>query len=169
MKRAGRAGVIGHPLGYSLSPVIFQAAFDASDIDARYEPWATPPEELEERVAGLRADDLLGANVTIPHKEAVAALLDRVDERAERAGELQAQQLEEHPAENRAHDSDHQVLRQARRAAAHEAAGDPAGRQPDQQKQRERVKLERGPASRAAFEIREQAEVHASPPPFDSS
>ena len=80
-----RAGVIGHPLGHSLSPAVVQAAFDASGIDARYEPWVTTPEELEERVAGLRADEMLGANVTIPHKEAVAALLDRVDERAERA------------------------------------------------------------------------------------
>ncbi len=81
-----RAGVIGHPLGHSLSPAIFQAAFDALAIEARYEAWPTPPEELEARVSGLRADDVLGANVTIPHKEAVLPLLDRLDERAERAG-----------------------------------------------------------------------------------
>jgi shikimate dehydrogenase len=81
-----RAGVIGYPLDHSLSPAILQAAFDAAGVEARYEAWKTPPEELETRVAGLRADDVLGANVTIPHKEAVASLLDRLDERAERVG-----------------------------------------------------------------------------------
>jgi shikimate dehydrogenase len=81
-----RAGVIGYPLGHSLSPAIFQAAFDAAGVEARYEAWKTPPEELEARIAGLRDNDLLGANVTIPHKEAVVPLLDQVDERAERSG-----------------------------------------------------------------------------------
>ncbi len=81
-----RAGVIGHPLSHSLSSAIFQAAFDAAAIDAAYEAWPTPSEELEARVESLRADDVLGANVTIPHKEAVAPLLDRLDERAERIG-----------------------------------------------------------------------------------
>ncbi len=81
-----RAGVIGHPLGHSISPAIFQAAFDAAGVDARYEAWDTPPEELEARVGELRADDVLGANVTVPHKEAVIPLLDRLDEGAERIG-----------------------------------------------------------------------------------
>ena len=81
-----RAGVIGHPLGHSLSPAIFQAAFDATGIDARYEAWATTPDELAARVDSLRADDVLGANVTIPHKETIVAHLDRLDERAERIG-----------------------------------------------------------------------------------
>jgi shikimate dehydrogenase len=81
-----RAGVIGYPLGHSLSPAIFQAAFDAMGVEARYEAWPTPPDELEARVAGLRSDDVLGANVTIPHKEAIVPLLDRLDERAERVG-----------------------------------------------------------------------------------
>jgi shikimate dehydrogenase len=77
---------MGHPLGHSLSPAIFQAAFDAAGVDARYEAWPTPPDELEARIAELRGDDVLGANVTIPHKEAVAPLLDRLDATAERVG-----------------------------------------------------------------------------------
>jgi shikimate dehydrogenase len=81
-----RAGVIGFPLSHSLSPVIFRAAFDAAGIDARYEAWKTDEAELADRIAGLRADDVLGANVTIPHKEAVVPLLDRLDELAERTG-----------------------------------------------------------------------------------
>ena len=81
-----RAGVIGDSLSHSLSPAIIQAAFDAAGVEARYEAWSTPPDELEARVASLREGDVLGANVTIPHKEAVASLLDRLDGRAETLG-----------------------------------------------------------------------------------
>jgi shikimate dehydrogenase len=81
-----RAGVIGYPLGHSMSPAVFQAAFTAAAIDGRYEKWETAPDELQGRIDALRGDDFYGANVTIPHKEAVIALLDRLDETAERAG-----------------------------------------------------------------------------------
>ena len=81
-----RAGVIGYPLGHSLSPAIFQAAFDAAGLDARYEKWETEADQLEGRVNALRHDDFLGANVTIPHKEAVVPLLDRLDETAQLIG-----------------------------------------------------------------------------------
>jgi shikimate dehydrogenase len=71
-----RAGVIGHPLGHSKSAAIFAAAFRAAAIDATYEPWDTPEDLLEGRVNALRGSDFLGANVTIPHKQAVLPLLD---------------------------------------------------------------------------------------------
>lgn len=79
-----RAGVIGYPIGHSVSPALFRVAFEACRIEAGYEAWQTPPEDLEARVGGLRDEDVLGANVTIPHKEAVVPLLDRVDEGAKR-------------------------------------------------------------------------------------
>jgi shikimate dehydrogenase len=81
-----RAGVIGYPLGHSLSPVIFQAAFDAAGIEAQYEKWETAPDQLEGRINALRGDDFLGANVTVPHKEAVVPHLDRLDETAQLIG-----------------------------------------------------------------------------------
>jgi shikimate dehydrogenase len=81
-----RAGVIGYPLGHSLSPAIFQAAIEAAGLDAQYEKWETEPDQLEGRLNALRHDDFLGANVTIPHKEAVIPLLDRLDASAERVG-----------------------------------------------------------------------------------
>ncbi len=74
-----RLGIIGHPVAHSLSPAFQQAAFDACGIDARYERWDTPPATLADRVRSLRAPDVLGANVTIPHKEAVLPLLDELD------------------------------------------------------------------------------------------
>ncbi|HEU4759992.1 MAG TPA: shikimate dehydrogenase [Dehalococcoidia bacterium] len=79
-------GVIGWPLEQSLSPAFQQAALDHLGLDIRYEAWPTPREELEARVRGLRAPDHLGANVTIPHKEAVIPFLDELDDLARRAG-----------------------------------------------------------------------------------
>ena len=71
-----RAGVIGHPLSHSKSPAIFNAAFKAAGIDATYEAWDTPAETLEGRIEALRGTDFLGANVSIPHKQAVLELID---------------------------------------------------------------------------------------------
>ena len=73
------AGIIGHPLGHSASPVFQQAAFDALGLDCRYERWETPPDELAERFEMLRDAAVLGANVTVPHKLAALALVDEVD------------------------------------------------------------------------------------------
>lgn len=73
-----RVGIIGYPLGHSISPAFQQAAFDELEIDARYETWATHQDELAKRVESLRADDVLGANVTVPHKQAVMPLLDEI-------------------------------------------------------------------------------------------
>ena len=81
-----RAGVIGHPLGHSISPALFAAAFKAAGIDATYEAWDTEPPVLEGRVNALRGADFLGANVTIPHKQAVVPLLDGTTELATKAG-----------------------------------------------------------------------------------
>lgn len=72
------AGVIGHPVAHSRSPALQQAAFDALGMAARYELWDTPPDQLATRVARLRAPEVLGANVTIPHKTTVLPLLDAV-------------------------------------------------------------------------------------------
>jgi shikimate dehydrogenase len=81
-----RIGVIGYPLGHSISPIILQVALDACGIGARYEAWETPPQELAERVRALRSGDVLGANVTIPHKEAVIGFLDGTEGLAVKSG-----------------------------------------------------------------------------------
>jgi len=81
-----RAGLIGHPVAHSISPIFQQAAFDALHIAARYEAWDTPVAELPGRVARLREEPYLGANVTVPHKQHVLSLLDNVDPLALQAG-----------------------------------------------------------------------------------
>lgn len=80
------AGVIGYPLKASLSPVFQQAAFDSLGIGALYEAWPTPPDGLETRITGLRAPAVLGANVTIPHKQAVMPMMDELDPLVQRVG-----------------------------------------------------------------------------------
>jgi shikimate dehydrogenase len=79
-------GVIGGPARRSLSPVFQQAALDALQLPHRYEYWPTPPDGLATRVSGLRAPAVLGANVTIPHKEAIIPLLDKLDPLAGQIG-----------------------------------------------------------------------------------
>lgn len=79
-------GIIGYPLGHSISPAFQQAALDYCHVDARYLVWATPPEEVPQRVRSLRAPDVLGANVTVPHKEAVMPYLDTLSEQARDIG-----------------------------------------------------------------------------------
>jgi shikimate dehydrogenase len=81
-----RVVLIGHPVAHSLSGAMQQAAFDAAGIDATYELWDRPPIELAESIAQLRGDEFLGANLTIPHKERVVPLVDRLTEEAHATG-----------------------------------------------------------------------------------
>jgi shikimate dehydrogenase len=80
------AGLIGDPVTHSRSPQLHNAAFAKLGIHARYELWPTPALELAARVESLRAPNILGANVTLPHKIAVLPLLDRLDPMAELIG-----------------------------------------------------------------------------------
>jgi shikimate dehydrogenase len=79
-------GVIAGPDKVSLSPVFQQAALDAVGLDIVYQAWPTPPDGLGTRVATLRGDSSLGANVTIPHKQSIVHLVDEVDETASTVG-----------------------------------------------------------------------------------
>ncbi|MGZ6338897.1 MAG: shikimate dehydrogenase [Candidatus Limnocylindrales bacterium] len=81
-----RVVLIGHPVAHSFSGAMQQAAFDALGIDARYELWDRPPLELVAAVAELKTDEFLGANVTIPHKERVVPMMDRLTEEAQVTG-----------------------------------------------------------------------------------
>jgi len=81
-----RVLLIGHPVAHSYSAYMQQAAFDALGIDARYELVDTTAAALPERIEELRSDEFLGANVTIPHKERVATLVDRLTEDAHATG-----------------------------------------------------------------------------------
>lgn len=81
-----RYGVIGHPIAHSKSPVIHAQFAKQTGEDISYEALDIPPEELESRIRRLIKDGLRGFNVTVPHKEAMAGLVDTCTPRAELAG-----------------------------------------------------------------------------------
>ncbi|MCI0713821.1 MAG: shikimate dehydrogenase [Chloroflexi bacterium] len=72
-----RVGLIGYPVEHSVSPAMHNAAFQHMGMsDWHYDLLLTPPETVKERIASLRGGDFAGANVTIPHKQAVMEHLD---------------------------------------------------------------------------------------------
>jgi shikimate dehydrogenase len=78
--------LLGHPVAHSLSPRMQNAAFAARALDWAYVTCDVGPAALPAAVAGLRALGLAGANVTIPHKRAVAELCDELDDLSRRSG-----------------------------------------------------------------------------------
>jgi len=81
-----RVVLIGHPVAHSFSGAMQQAALDALGVDARYELWDRRQIDLADAIAQLRGDEFLGANITIPHKEHVVPLVDRLTEDAQATG-----------------------------------------------------------------------------------
>jgi shikimate dehydrogenase len=79
-------GVIGDPIEHSMSPVMHNAAFEERGIDYLYIPFRVEKEELGKAIAGMRALNIRGLSVTIPHKIAVIPFLDELDPLAERIG-----------------------------------------------------------------------------------
>lgn len=75
-------GVLGHPISHTLSPAMHNALLRHLQIDAVYLPLPCPHPDLPTVISALRALNFAGANVTIPHKEAVIPHLDRVDDEA---------------------------------------------------------------------------------------
>ena len=78
--------LIGHPVAHSVSPAFQQAALEHLAVDARYEAMDVPEPALPEAVGSLRDPNVLGANVTVPHKEAVIPFLDEVSDEARLIG-----------------------------------------------------------------------------------
>ncbi len=64
-------GVIGDPIGHSLSPLIHNAAFQQLSVDAVYVPFRVPREHLSQFLDDAPALGIKGLSITIPHKEAV--------------------------------------------------------------------------------------------------
>ncbi len=80
------AALFGYPVEHTLSPVMQNAAFDHLGLDCCYLPFSVPPDSLKQAVESIRALHLLGANLTIPHKEAVIPFLDVLDKEAAAIG-----------------------------------------------------------------------------------
>ena len=77
-------GIIGDPIEHTMSPVMHNAAFNQLGIDYLYVPFRVRKEELGKAVEGMRALNIRGLNVTIPHKVAIIPFLDELDPPAEK-------------------------------------------------------------------------------------
>jgi shikimate dehydrogenase len=82
-----KLGLIGHPLGHSMSPYIHERIMEASGISGRYELYDIDPKEMDRYVPFLLRE-LHGFNCTIPHKERIIGYLDGLDSLAGRLGAI---------------------------------------------------------------------------------
>ncbi len=79
-------GVIGDPIEHTMSPAMHNAAYRKLGIDYAYLPFRVHKDELGKAIMGMRALNIRGINVTIPHKVAVMQFLDEIDALAEKIG-----------------------------------------------------------------------------------
>ncbi|AEF17187.1 MULTISPECIES: shikimate dehydrogenase [Thermoanaerobacterium] len=79
-------GIIGHPIGHSLSPLIHNYAFENLDFNSVYVSFDVNEEDLKDAIIGIKALGIKGLNVTVPHKESVIKYLDRISDEAKLIG-----------------------------------------------------------------------------------
>lgn len=79
-------GIIGWPLGHTLSPTLHNSGFKTLGMDAEYVVWPLEPAELSAFMQRLRSEKIQGMSVTIPHKRAVMEFLDGMTYRAKSVG-----------------------------------------------------------------------------------
>ncbi len=79
-------GLIGDPLGQTMSPLMHNTAFEKIGADYLYVPFTVKKGDLGKAIDGMRALNLRGLNVTMPHKVAVIQFLDELDDLADKIG-----------------------------------------------------------------------------------
>ena len=75
-------GIFGYPIEHTLSPLMHNSAFNELELDMCYIRFKVSPADLPDAVKSIRSLNMAGVNITVPHKENVIPLLDRVDEEA---------------------------------------------------------------------------------------
>ena len=79
-------GIIGWPLGHTMSPTLHNWGFGKLGIDATYEAWPLEPDSVSKFMGQVRTEPIYGASVTIPHKRTVMEHLDQMTDRARAVG-----------------------------------------------------------------------------------
>ena len=69
-------GVFGYPIAHTLSPLFQNAAFKELGLNFIYLPFLIKPQDLKKAVEAIKALNMVGINITIPHKKAVLSYLD---------------------------------------------------------------------------------------------
>ena len=91
-------GLIGYPLGHSLSPKIHSAALKACGLEGNYSLFPIHPDNkqgLNDLLARVRSGEITGLNVTIPHKQNVIELMDKLTPTAQATGAVNTIYLHE--------------------------------------------------------------------------
>ena len=83
-------GIIGDPIEHTMSPKMQNAAYIHAGLDYIYVPFYVKKEDLSRAIQGMRALNICGLNVTIPHKVAVIPFLDEIDPLAHKIGAVNA-------------------------------------------------------------------------------
>ena len=99
--RSRLAGVLGWPVTHSRSPRLHGYWLDRHGIDGAYVPLPVAPDDLVDGVRALPRLGFLGANVTVPHKQAVLGACDRLDDHARRLGAVNTLLFDGHSVEGR--------------------------------------------------------------------
>ena len=81
-----KLGIIGYPLGHSISAVIQKAGLKSIGLEGSYDVMETPPEDLINRIKFIKTNGYNGFNVTIPLKVPMSLFLDDIDDYANIAG-----------------------------------------------------------------------------------
>ncbi|MHB0975700.1 MAG: shikimate dehydrogenase [Candidatus Aquicultorales bacterium] len=87
-------GIVGHPLTYTISPQMHNAAAEALGLNLCYVPLVVEAGDLEAAVNGLKALNFKGVNVTMPHKETIIPLLDGLDDGVRAIGAVNTVRIE---------------------------------------------------------------------------
>ena len=86
--KTGICGIIGDPIEHTMSPVMHNAAFKNKGVDYVYLAFRVKKEELGQAIGGMRALNIKGLSITIPHKVAVIQFLDELDTLADKIGAI---------------------------------------------------------------------------------
>src|SRR6266704_6743451 len=89
-----RLGVLGDPIGHSLSPQMQNAALKTCKTDMQYARFQISPDELQSALDLIRELTFVGVNLTTPHKIAASKLMEEVDDNARRIGAINTIKVE---------------------------------------------------------------------------
>ena len=82
MQNNMKAGIIGYPLGHTLSPTIHNSAFNELGYNIDFQIWETEEKLLKDKIQSLRNENVLGCCITLPYKKKVMQYLDNIDNSA---------------------------------------------------------------------------------------
>tara|TARA_B100001765_G_C19474300_1_gene325576 strand:- start:430 stop:1275 length:846 start_codon:yes stop_codon:yes gene_type:complete len=82
MQNNMKAGIIGYPLGHTLSPIIHNSAFNELGYNIDFQIWETEEKLLKDKIQSLRNENVLGCCITLPYKKKVMQYLDNIDNSA---------------------------------------------------------------------------------------